>query len=947
MTNKENRKKATKILAGVDHPRRLAPIAERPDLLVNWLSDDSPAVRANTALIITELVNIDPEYVENHPEIEDALQDLTQNVPSDTASRIKTELALCELNRDYQYEYNNIVTHIQSGKSDSDHALNLLLCHVDQLCERTGGDADSDIVFSSGVIEDLLILTQSDTADIQQQIVQSLAELMNARAEEQTDQIIEKIHTHYDRTEIVAEFESILKCEDEKSRRAASYIVAELARKYPDDVNQTVDNLTDAIVTEVDRSTRRSAAAALSRIAKHSATDILPVVDTLRSQSENESHRSKVKTRLNTAINALESAQQSAQAEADEKATTASEYRSDGDDYFHESAFEEAERAYVNARESYTAAIDIAREYNLTALVEQFNQQRDAVTERLEYTKLARLSEAVDIEPDDIAANPQRSAKDLITIIKEIDEAADTISEPRRESIEELREQARSMLTEAYRLAIHDLIEKGKEQEVNGELLHAKDTYQEAKQRSRNPNATIEIHASEDFDEVTDCLVDKCTDHITKIDNKIMLQTIGEPAESESIPEPRQDPEDNNLPDHPEIAVADPDLQATYNSSSQLEFDDITKGRTIGGMQGGTVYEATIPTDEGPHQVALKEPQFEEPIGEPSDESLLNEIEKWEQVEDHPYVVDILDWETTPHAWIAMEYMDKEHLAIYSQQRSIAVDEALWIGECLADALAYAHEKDIVHTDIKPRNILLTSTVDAPWNVPKIADWGLARFVRNHSGSQQYFSAGYGAPEQFTSEEFGGVSFRTDEYQLGVVLYELLASRHPFPERPQSPSPNKLRQKPKRLTDYADVPTEVASVIEQMIEPYQEDRYGSMEQIRETLNELRTGDQIDQTIALTELADVYTDLVRQSRFSYTKTKQSIKRLRRFVDNTDFSAEHSDIQEELKEVDEEWLPMKNPDEMDTAIEEIDSELYHRIEEICDAVEQISAQTADKR
>jgi len=119
-----------------------------------------------------------------------------------------------------------------------------------------------------------------------------------------------------------------------------------------------------------------------------------------------------------------------------------------------------------------------------------------------------------------------------------------------------------------------------------------------------------------------------------------------------------------------------------------------------------------------------------------------------------------------------------------------------------------------------------------------------------------------------------------------------------------------------------------------------------MEEIREQLNELRTGEKVSQTTSLAELADVYADLVRQSRFSYIKTKQSVRRLRRFVDDVEIGANVSDVQEEIEVLDEEWLPAKDPDKKDTPIKEIDSDLYYHIEEICDAIEQICAKTSDR-
>jgi len=109
------------------------------------------------------------------------------------------------------------------------------------------------------------------------------------------------------------------------------------------------------------------------------------------------------------------------------------------------------------------------------------------------------------------------------------------------------------------------------------------------------------------------------------------------------------------------------------------------------------------------------------------------------------------------------------------------VDSVLWIGARLADALAHAHERGILHRDLKPANILLTDE-----GQPMLLDFNLAVETNAQGIAERARMGGtlpYMAPEQ--KEQFLGrpvvLDARTDVYALGVILFELLTGRWPFP----------------------------------------------------------------------------------------------------------------------------------------------------------------------
>ena len=90
----------------------------------------------------------------------------------------------------------------------------------------------------------------------------------------------------------------------------------------------------------------------------------------------------------------------------------------------------------------------------------------------------------------------------------------------------------------------------------------------------------------------------------------------------------------------------------------------------------------------------------------------------------------------------------------------------------ICEGLKYAHARSIIHLDLKPQNILLDN------GVPKITDWGLSRLISGASHSvSPLFTVFYAAPEQIN----GDISDqRTDIWQIGVILYELVTGRLPF-----------------------------------------------------------------------------------------------------------------------------------------------------------------------
>lgn len=143
----------------------------------------------------------------------------------------------------------------------------------------------------------------------------------------------------------------------------------------------------------------------------------------------------------------------------------------------------------------------------------------------------------------------------------------------------------------------------------------------------------------------------------------------------------------------------------------------------------------------------------------------------------HPNIVKVYDVSFGEKLqYIVMEYVDGITLKEYIQkQGAITWNDALYFTTQILRALQHAHDKGIVHRDIKPQNIMLLADGHI-----KVTDFGIARFSRSETKTLTENAIGsvhYISPEQakgeFTDE-------RADIYSLGVVLYEMLAGRVPL-----------------------------------------------------------------------------------------------------------------------------------------------------------------------
>jgi eukaryotic-like serine/threonine-protein kinase len=147
----------------------------------------------------------------------------------------------------------------------------------------------------------------------------------------------------------------------------------------------------------------------------------------------------------------------------------------------------------------------------------------------------------------------------------------------------------------------------------------------------------------------------------------------------------------------------------------------------------------------------------------------------------HPSIANIIDGGTSKNGlpYFVMELIEGEPINKYCKNKNLSVTEKLKLFRKVCSAIQYAHQNLVIHRDIKPVNIFVTSG-----GIPKLLDFGIAKLLNTSDGQTSLTRTGlrlmtleYASPEQLKGEQ---ITTSTDIYSLGIVLYEILTDNFPY-----------------------------------------------------------------------------------------------------------------------------------------------------------------------
>src|ERR1700752_2239249 len=223
---------------------------------------------------------------------------------------------------------------------------------------------------------------------------------------------------------------------------------------------------------------------------------------------------------------------------------------------------------------------------------------------------------------------------------------------------------------------------------------------------------------------------------------------------------------------------------------------------------------------------------------------------------DHPNICTIYDLDEVDGVhFIAMKFVEGKNVRQLVAGRPLELKTSLLIGLQVADALAAAHNRGIIHRDIKSGNVMVTSSGQV-----KVLDFGLAKLLDDTEATTAgihrteltevgvpYGTATYAAPEQARGDR---VDKRADVFSTGVLLYEMLTGTWPFRGKTTIDVRHAvLHDPPRPIAELrgSPIPQHLQQIIDRALEKEPKDRFQNMDDLR---NELRQGlQEVDAGVA--------------------------------------------------------------------------------------------------
>jgi serine/threonine protein kinase len=244
----------------------------------------------------------------------------------------------------------------------------------------------------------------------------------------------------------------------------------------------------------------------------------------------------------------------------------------------------------------------------------------------------------------------------------------------------------------------------------------------------------------------------------------------------------------------------------------------------------------------------------------------------------HNNIVQAIDvGEASGYHYFVMEYVEGN--TVYEELAAEKVykeAEAIAIVRQVAEALRHAHERGIIHRDVKPKNIMLTRS-----RVAKLADMGLARAASDVEVAMAEAGRAYGTPYYISPEQIRGevnIDRRADIYSLGATFYHMVTGRVPFEGPTPSAVMHKHLKEPLTPPDHLNMELTAgcAATIEKMMAKKRDERYPSCKELLADLDLLARGEpphyaeqslghDVFATLAQGEAQEIAREQLRSSR----------------------------------------------------------------------------------
>jgi len=214
----------------------------------------------------------------------------------------------------------------------------------------------------------------------------------------------------------------------------------------------------------------------------------------------------------------------------------------------------------------------------------------------------------------------------------------------------------------------------------------------------------------------------------------------------------------------------------------------------------------------------------------------------------HPQIVPLFEFNFYEgYYYFSMEFLPGGTLAQYIQQGLIP-ERALAITRLIAEALAYAHQRGVIHRDLKPQNILFRQD-----HTPVLTDFGIAK-VMDASSTLTIKQAMMGSPRYISPEQAAGkpLDARSDIYSLGAIFYEMLTQHHPYPASDVVDLLTMQDTLPELPNDLA----QFQPVLNKMLAKKPNDRFDSADHLIQALEQIQT----DQFSRIHDVIDLPVDI---------------------------------------------------------------------------------------